>query len=506
MSRYVRNAIIPQVGQIVESKQVVDANDNDQLKELNNPQREPLGDLVCTAAEFPELTSLHVQKSYVQKQAIDAYLPDASGTNRFGTSIVISGDGTRMAVHNKGYNSNAGKVTVFSRSGDTWSFEQDIVESVPVVGITNGGFGNKMAIDRLGDRLAIASPYATVGASSFVGKVYIYSRSGTTWTLEQDLDLSGDTGVTVAPYVNWGAGGLDFDRDADKLVIGTWLVNNEGRADVYTRSGTTWTLDTEIPNPSTDADKSDYYFGTTPTFSDDGEILAIGAIYDELNGTLDIGQLYWWSYNALGDNSTTVIPDKYLYGGRLSNPFTAFGGFGAWGNSVQLSKTGTWMVGSYWLAQNGNTNTAGGICIARKPALRMNPIIKDTVLNDNATVVNEFWGSVVAADLEATIIASGANGHLDTVTEAGCVLIAERQGNQVNVVEKISAPVYQGNGQQFGSTLAMSDDGEWLAVAMVNYDGVNVDDGRVYMYKREIVSGDITFPTITGTNKFIRTK
>lgn len=114
------------------------------------------------------------------------FSPSAPGNNdRFGRSVAIVGETAVMSAyqHDEGA-VDAGAAYVFVRSGSSWTEEQRIV---PADAIANGNFAKPivLALDLLivggvrDDDLGIDS-----------GSVYVYSRSGTTWTLEQKLHAS----------------------------------------------------------------------------------------------------------------------------------------------------------------------------------------------------------------------------------------------------------------------------------------------------------------------------
>lgn len=88
----------------------------------------------------------------------------------FGTHVSISGE---WAAVGSSYSNNGNRVTLFRRSGDTWSFFQTISKEPEA-----GDFGyESVAIDGL--RLVVGadgSPY-----SSGKGKAFVYEFNGTTW-------------------------------------------------------------------------------------------------------------------------------------------------------------------------------------------------------------------------------------------------------------------------------------------------------------------------------------
>jgi hypothetical protein len=124
-------------------------------------------------------------------------------------------------------------------------------------------FGQVMAVD--GNTLAVASPRAN-GVGDASGAVYVYTKSGDNWTLQEKVTAS-DTGADD----NFGAA---LALDGDTLVVGAPIKNsNTGAVYVFTRSGTDWTEQTKITNtdPASDGD----LFGSSLAL--EGMTLVIGS-------------------------------------------------------------------------------------------------------------------------------------------------------------------------------------------------------------------------------------
>jgi hypothetical protein len=143
---------------------------------------------------------------------------DAAAGDSFGISVAISGD--TAAIGSFEADGGKGAVYVFTRSGTTWTQQQRL--SVPG-GSTNDNFGNAVALS--GDT-------AIVGAYN-VGAAYAFMRSGTTWTQQQKLDSVGS-----GPGSLYGS---SVAVDGDTAVIGAPLGAGHGGGYVFTRTGTTWT-------------------------------------------------------------------------------------------------------------------------------------------------------------------------------------------------------------------------------------------------------------------------
>jgi len=164
----------------------------------------------------------------------------ASGDN-FGQSVAVSGDGTRVVVGAHAKNSSTGAAYVFLRNANgTWTQEQKIVPNDPTSG---SAFGYSVMISIDATRIVVAAPSKTVTVSS-QGCVYVFSRSGTTWTQEQRIVASDpatgdDFGISAS-----------FSTDMTRMAVGadlkTGSVSSQGAVYVFTRSGTVWSQEQKL--------------------------------------------------------------------------------------------------------------------------------------------------------------------------------------------------------------------------------------------------------------------
>ena len=103
---------------------------------------------------------------------------------RFGNSVSLSSDGNILAVGSEWKNSIAGSVYIFTRSGTTWTQSTQLVGSDTVA---NDHFGNAVSISPDGTTLAVAARQDSISGLLNVGSVYIFTRSGSTWTEQAHL-------------------------------------------------------------------------------------------------------------------------------------------------------------------------------------------------------------------------------------------------------------------------------------------------------------------------------
>jgi hypothetical protein len=235
--------------------------------------------------------------------ALDAPVP--GDTDKFGLAVALSADGSTLAVGAPDEDSNAtgiggdeandaatdaGAVHVFVRSGTGWARQAYVKASNTAAG---DAFGRALALSTDGSTLAVGAP-GDDGTATDSGAVYVFTRSGTTWTQQQRLkaaqpdasdafgtavSLAGD-GATLAASAP-GEDGAPLAGEADNSLT------NSGAVYVFERSGATWSQQAWVK--ASNARSSDTFGGPLPAggvntvggrsvaLSADGQTLAIGA-------------------------------------------------------------------------------------------------------------------------------------------------------------------------------------------------------------------------------------
>ncbi len=278
-----------------------------------------------------------------------------------GNAISMSEDGQCIAVGEMGFDgngNNAGRVRVFKWSGSAWV--QRGLEIPGEVNQDQAGFSLDLSAD--GSRLAIgAIGHDANGDES--GQVRIYEWLGFGWRqVGQDLlgeeagDLSGFS-LTLSADGNiigigsvshegrgqlrifefdqtqWNQIGediegnafgeqfgfsLDFSEDGDRIAVGT-KDEFRGRAYVYELRRSNWVLLGEriITNALSD------HFGHAVSLSANGTRLAIGAPFNDENGThsgkVVLFELAGDSWNSIGEISGESIGDQFGMAVSLSS-------------------------------------------------------------------------------------------------------------------------------------------------------------------------------------------
>ena len=205
---------------------------------------------------------------------------------------------------------NSGAAYVFVRNGTTWTEEAKLTS-----GDGAGGdlFGHAAALS--GDGLyAVVGAYSDDDDGAESGSVYVFARSGTTWTEQAKLTASD---AVAGDQFGYGVA----INDGGTVLIGGANAEDEGGSDagaayVFVRDGTTWNEAEKLT--ATDA-AADDFFGRTAALSADGQMVLVGADGDDDNGS-DSGSAY------IFEDVVVVAVEESPVGGLLlsaaaPNPF-----------------------------------------------------------------------------------------------------------------------------------------------------------------------------------------
>jgi hypothetical protein len=217
--------------------------------------------------------------SWTQQQKLT--VSDDATVVYYGWKVAISG--STVAVLTSCYDWSEGgsvcpeSVYVYVRGGTTWTLQQKI---------TTADTLGTVAVS--GDTLAIGAPYAYTGATGpdpHTGAVYVYVRNGTAWTLQQRITASdvwsaNTFGGSVAISGNTLAVGAPYETTEG-------LLQYQGAAYVFARSGTTWTQQRKLM--ASDRAPGDQ-LGSSVSVS--GGTVVAGAPFDDIGANQNQGSAY----------------------------------------------------------------------------------------------------------------------------------------------------------------------------------------------------------------------
>jgi len=212
----------------------------------------------------------------------------------FGSAVSVNPDATYLFVGAQGAGganqvSFSGLGFIWTRSGSTWS-QQDFFW--PSDAVAGDDFGYSGSINDDGTYVAVGAPVK----NNSEGAVYIFTRSGSTWSQQAKLTISGSLRL-----------GHNVSINSDATLLAISDVSNassvRGQVHIYKRQGTSWSLIRSLTQPvnEPDSDITSNNYGMAFQFNSSGNQLIVGA------GTTDYPAL---SQNNVGAAYIYEVPSK----------------------------------------------------------------------------------------------------------------------------------------------------------------------------------------------------
>ena len=277
---------------------------------------------------FERNAGIWSQRAYIKASNTEAQ-------DSFGAAVSLSGNGDTLAVGARWEDSSAtgidsipfdnsamdsGAVYVFSRANGIWSQEAYIKASNTGAG---DEFGNALSLSADGNTLAVCALREDSIATGVdgdqendisvdSGAAYVFRRTNGVWSQQAyikatNTDLDDGFGVSVDLNADGSllAVGALRESGAATGIDGDQTDNSAGAAGavyLFRLDGSAWFREAYLKASNTEAGD---LFGTTLSLSDDGNILAVGAVAEDSSvGGVDGDQ---------GDNSAVRTGAVYLY-------------------------------------------------------------------------------------------------------------------------------------------------------------------------------------------------
>ena len=470
------------------------------------------------------------------------------GSALTGQTLVMSRDGNTMAVSApdensgaKGINGNqkdesaggAGAVYIFTRgdAGKPWTQQAYLKASNTD---PYDSFGFSLALNANGNTLAVTATREDSNARGINGNqddnsaedsgaVYVFTRTGGRWSQQAYVKSSNaDAGdqfgwsVTLSDDGNVMVVGAPTEQSNARGVNGNQADNssaNAGAGYVFTRSGSTWSQQAYLKGAQTDAGD---LFGFAVSLSSDGAMLAISG-YDEDGGVPGVNGNE--ADNSKGGSGCAYIfvregstwkQTTYLKESNLDHPQDAFG------SALALSGDGRTLavdapdedgliggINGQQYSGKENQDTSNGaiyVFVNTNGTWSQQAYIKSSNPHPNDLFGIRLTISTNGNVLAATSMLQGgggrglnANQQDFSAEESGAAYVFTRTGTTWTQRAYLKAPNSDAY-DEFGSGVAVSGDGNTLAIAAWGEDGGsagiggNMNDnsvrasGAVYVY------------------------
>lgn len=405
--------------------------------------------------------------------------PDGVANDYFGYSIALSNDGNTLAVgvyQDDVYNvTNNGSIFIFTRANDIWTQQAYLVANNRVL---NDYLGFAVALSSDGNTLAAGAHFRDLTGVTDAGAVFIFRRTGTTWTQETMLQASD-------PIASDRFGcAVSFAQNGTTLAVGAFLANHSSLTDpgavyVFTYANSTWTQQAKVI--ASDPVASDYFGWSVSLAATDGNTLAVGSYLADASSILNRGAVYIFTRSG----TTWTQEAKLLASDGAANDYLGY--------AVSLSADGTKLIAGAYLDDEGETNTGSAYIFVKSSGIwSQQTRLNLTAEADFTNIVGAQFGIAVAMGASGVTVLVGSH-LIDTVkgTDSGTAIVFElSSGTWTKTQHFLPNNTFDTNYDYYGNGIAVSADGNTIAV------GSPIDTNNI----TQNYEGLVTIFTKSGSN------
>ncbi len=393
------------------------------------------------------------------------FAADGGEGDQFGYSVALSGDTALIGVRFDDDDANgleSGSAYVFTRSGTTWNQQARLTAAD---GSDRDWFGVRVALE--GDTAVIpadADDSDVNGVDS--GSVYVFIRSGTTWTQQAKLTASDGAAVDLFGY--------SVALSGDTVLIGARFDDDDvngvdsGSVYVFTRCGTSWSQQAKLT--AADGGAGDE-FGYSVALSGDTAVITANADDSDVNG-VDSGSAYVFTRSGTDWSQQAKLTAADGAAGDL---------FG-----VRVALAGdTALIGARLDDDDVNGVDSGSAYVFTRSGDGWSQQAKLTAADGGA---GDWFGYTVALADDTALIGAGNHDGANGV-DSGSAYVFTRSGTTWRQKTKLTASDGK-EGDQFGGKVAISGDAALVGARLVDDVDRGVDSGSVYIFTGLLDAGD----------------
>jgi FG-GAP repeat len=358
---------------------------------------------------------------------------EAPETREYPQELALSADGNTAIVGAPSLNGFQGAAWVYTRTGSTWTRQQELVGK----GASKlAHVGASVALSADGTTALVGAPEEEGESEKFFGATYVFVREGGEWHEQQKLVAStgatekGAQGSAVALSAN---GNTALVGAKDNGFTGAVAV---GAAFVFTRSGTTWSQQGgKLEGKHKEANVQE---GTSVALSENGTTALIGGPREEaVSGKKETGAAWVFALEGGVWTEQAELPQG-----------TGSGEESAQGQSVALSGDGdTALVGG-----PGYNSSLGAVWVYTRSGSAWTQ--QERLLGGHASAGAEFGSSVALSEDGNTALVGGP----DDDSSVGAAWAFVRSGSTFGEEQTfVGEPA--GAFASEGSSVALSADG-----------------------------------------------
>lgn len=393
-------------------------------------------------------------RAYAEQAGLIA--DDGAAGDNFGSAVSLSQDGNTAVLGAPNVNSGTGAAYVFTRSGTTWTQQQELTRSDPGA---DDLFGFSVALSGDGN-YAIVGAYQDSPIAAGSGSVYVFVRNGSVWSQQQKLTAS--DGSANAQFGR----AVAINGDGTIVLVGAEGDDNyTGAAYAFTRSSTVWSQQgTKLKANDAAADS---FFGSAVSLSTNGVVGLIGAQNHKVGDNFSAGAAYVFARNAGVWSQQQLLPQDSA----------ASAGFGG---AVSLAGGSTHAL----VGAPGADNFKGAAYVFLRDNGVYGQQVKLTALDGAAS--DEFGTSVFLSPNSKVALVGAPNDD----SFEGAAYAYFRNGTAWSPLQKVNGSDTVAS-SAFGESVASNVDG---STSLVGAIGVSTGAGKGYVF-----SDPSLIPTNTPT-------
>ncbi len=379
---------------------------------------------------------------------------------RFGSSVSISSDGMRVAVGSIADNNapspgdvlNTGSVYVFLRTGSSWTQEAKLTASDKEVA---DQFGSSVAITSDGSRVVVGARTEDPSGINGAGSIYVYLRVNNNWTQEAKL-------TATSPAINENLGvSVAINADGTRLIAGaSGTTSTQGSAYIFLRTDVTWTQEAKLAASEPTLGR---LFGAAVAIAGDGSRVVVSANRSNPTSISDAGAAYVflrtgtsWAQEVKITANDKAVDDRLGMSIAMSSD----------GARIAIGATGV----------DTNFNAVGAVYIFLRSGVTWNQEAK-MMASDNIDGIS--FGVSVSINTDGSKVIAGSE-LIDA--GRGAAYVFSRTGISWTEEAKLT-PNDAAVSDNFGGAVSISGDGFTMIIGASNEDPGNINmAGSAYIF------------------------
>lgn len=349
---------------------------------------------------------------------------------------------------------------------------KEIVLSGSLSQQANDSFGDSVAINSLGNRVAVGATYDESGSISATGLVYVYTSGTDGW--KEEAMLSGSKSTAGSDRFGYS---LAMNSVGNRIIVGAPydefdLAGSTGVAYLFV-SGTDGWKETAVLTGSYASQTNDN-FGFSVAMNASGDRVLVSALADEtLISAATVGIVYMFVSGAAGWTEQNIF-DSDLYSNRdqTSDQF---------GYSVSMNASGNIVfIGANRDEDPNNITGSGAVYIFNSASNGWSsPVI---ITGSNANGNNEGFGQSVCANEAGNIVVVGASSDVFGSYQGTAYVFNSSSSGWLETAILTGSKSTQ-TGDSFGYSVAINSTSDRIFVSALNDENSSPTNiGLVYMF------------------------